>query len=365
MKKFSWLLVFVLAICLPSMEALATSGRLKQASIISCNGRSYGHHGDGHWHVARENGYPDGASLGMANPCTKESEEASVGVAEPIAIAPVLSDDASLGRLTIDGEVVAIRDTMVFETNLEEVDVVATANHEHARVVVEASEQLQMGNNQVLILVTAEDGTQREYGLTIRRQNNDTSLKSVTINDEAVQISGGVLLTLPDERFDLNVLAVDERAKVTVVAPKTLAIGENAIQIVVEAEDGSEQVYEFTVFRLSDDTGLTVWINGEQVAFADFKGTVSVDFDIDTLDLSYELADESGSVSVEANQALEVGDNQVVLVVTAENGASQTYAVTVTRSADTIGDMKPFSRIAGLAGLVISAYLILTKRVKP
>ncbi len=50
----------------------ATSGKLKGGSIISCGDTYYGHHGDGHWHVAADRGsgwYPQGGSLGYDNPC--------------------------------------------------------------------------------------------------------------------------------------------------------------------------------------------------------------------------------------------------------------------------------------------------------
>lgn len=74
MKKVSSILLIALVFSFTTLTSIsATSGRLKGDSIITCNGKSYGNHGDGHWHVAENKGksgwYPSGESLGYANPC--------------------------------------------------------------------------------------------------------------------------------------------------------------------------------------------------------------------------------------------------------------------------------------------------------
>lgn len=60
----------------------ATSGKLKQDSIVSCGGQDYGYHGNGHWHEAVHRGdsgwYASGSDLGFDNPCSTSEPEAPV-----------------------------------------------------------------------------------------------------------------------------------------------------------------------------------------------------------------------------------------------------------------------------------------------
>ncbi len=52
MKKIIFLLTIGVLCFVNINEVSATSGYLKSDSIKTCNGVTYGKHGDGHWHVA-------------------------------------------------------------------------------------------------------------------------------------------------------------------------------------------------------------------------------------------------------------------------------------------------------------------------
>lgn len=76
MKKYSKTLASICALGIlltaNTISVNATSGKLKSGSIKTCNGVSYGNHGDGHWHraVRRDSGfYPQGGNLGYTDPC--------------------------------------------------------------------------------------------------------------------------------------------------------------------------------------------------------------------------------------------------------------------------------------------------------
>lgn len=76
-KQRLWGVIFVFIFIMNCMPVSATSGKLKSASIVSCNGSTYGNHGDGHWHYAVKHDagwYPDGGSLGYDNPCQTPSQ---------------------------------------------------------------------------------------------------------------------------------------------------------------------------------------------------------------------------------------------------------------------------------------------------
>lgn len=67
--------MILLCIIIPN-NVLASSGKLRKDSIVTCNGVTYGKHGTDsvHWHVAekRDNGwYPQGSAIYYSNPCNK------------------------------------------------------------------------------------------------------------------------------------------------------------------------------------------------------------------------------------------------------------------------------------------------------
>ena len=59
-------------------EVLATSGKLRSSSIITCDGVMYGQHGDGHWHKAvrhKSEYYPSGSPV--TPPCLTSNNSSS------------------------------------------------------------------------------------------------------------------------------------------------------------------------------------------------------------------------------------------------------------------------------------------------
>ena len=59
-------------------EVLATSGKLRSSSIITCDGIMYGQHGDGHWHKAvhhKSGYYPSGSPV--TPPCLTSNNSSS------------------------------------------------------------------------------------------------------------------------------------------------------------------------------------------------------------------------------------------------------------------------------------------------
>lgn len=72
MKKYLLIIFLIIGISITN-NVYATSGRISASNIVSCNGIYYGHHGNGHWHVAekRSDGYwyAQGDSIYTSNPC--------------------------------------------------------------------------------------------------------------------------------------------------------------------------------------------------------------------------------------------------------------------------------------------------------
>ena len=132
-------------------------------------------------------------------------------------------------------------------------------------------------------------------------------------------------------------------------AAVALAVGANVVDVVVTAEDGSTRTYTVTVTRaaLSSDaslSGLSVSEGSLSPVFA--SGTTSyavgVGNGVSSVSFTPTVTDAGASVTVDgvavgsgvasAAVALAVGANVVDVVVTAEDGSTRTYTVTVTRA---------------------------------
>ncbi|WNR43646.1 cadherin-like beta sandwich domain-containing protein [Paenibacillus roseipurpureus] len=126
---------------------------------------------------------------------------------------------------------------------------------------------LQVGENVIEIIVTAEDMSTRTYRLTVTRLLSDNAnLSALLVSEESsnltlnpeitahtVQVSNGVpkikvMLTTMDSNATMT---VNGESVVSGSASKTikLRLGENVIEIVVTAEDSSTKTYQLTVIR--------------------------------------------------------------------------------------------------------------------
>ncbi|WP_256217649.1 cadherin-like beta sandwich domain-containing protein [Paenibacillus sp. OV219] len=181
---------------------------------------------------------------------------------QALVFPPIHSNDASLSDLQIDGVTVAGFSAGTTSYSVEvpiktkEVTVTATATDAKSTVTVVGGAKLKKIPNTVTVLVTAEDGTQRTYTLTVNRvKSNVASLSDLQVN--GVQVTGfnpNVLaysIQLPSEATSVSVTAtaLDAQAKVHINNVKKLKAGANTITVRVKAEDGTELTYSIIVTR--------------------------------------------------------------------------------------------------------------------
>lgn len=185
------LLAIVIFAAFPA-NTFATSGRLKSASIVSCNGKTYGYHGsNNHWHQASRNSDGTYNAVGSplsGNPCKNSSNSSggstksqpssggsssgsssSNGSTTTPTPAPKSSDN-TLSSLSVNYISVTIQDAMSYTTYSSTADISATANDSKATVTFDKSVPLNIGENSVTITVTAENSAKKTYKLTIVRQ---------------------------------------------------------------------------------------------------------------------------------------------------------------------------------------------------
>ena len=312
------------------------------------------------------------------------------------------SSDAALSGLDISGGSLSpgfgsgTRDyTASVLNSVKSVTVTPEARENSATVTVNGSTvtsgsdrrvSLVVGSNVITIEVRAQDGTTiRIYRVTVTRAaDSNAGLSGLTISSG---VSSPVVLSpgFGPGKFAYTAMVVNSVESVMVTPtvansatvtvdgtdvdsgnPETVAldVGVNVIRVVVEAQDGTTRGYTVTVTREASGvatlSGLVISDGVLDPAFdpGAFRYTAGVGNSVDEVTATSTVADADATVTVTVDTGatvnrsgsdytfdLDVGSNLVTIEVTAQDGTTQTYTVTVTRAE---------SSDATLSGLVIS-----------
>ena len=243
---------------------------------------------------------------------------------------------------------------------------------------------LAVGDNPVVIAVTAEDGTTtKTYTVTVNRAaSSNADLAGLTLSSGSLNPSfstgtASYTATVPNSASAITVrpTVADPTATVTVNGTTVtsgsastaipLAIGSNTITTVVTAQDGTTtSTYTVTVTRqLSSNADLASLALSNGTLSPSFAGgttsyTASVANSVTSITVTPMVAELTATVTVNGTTvtsgstsaaiALAVGANTVTTTATAQDGTTtKIYTVTVTRAA-------PISVNADLAGLALS-----------
>lgn len=161
---------------------------------------------------------------------------------------PPKSSDNTLKSITVDGKDIAVADKMQYETNKNKVTISVETNDSNATADVD-NEYLVVGENNINITVTAEDGSKKDYVLAIKRLSDNINIK-IKVNGEELDFVNdktSVMVSSDTKKLDYKYELEDKNAKVEITGDKNLKYGDNIVRFIVTAEDGTEKVYELTV----------------------------------------------------------------------------------------------------------------------
>jgi hypothetical protein len=217
----------------------------------------------------------------------------------------------------------------------------------------------------VSILVTAPNGSQKTYTVTVNRAapaNSNNNLSSLAVsagplNPSFVQSTTGYTVTVPTTTLNTTVTAIvaDSTATLTIngaaatsgvpMGPIALAIGANPIQIQVTAQDGTPKIYTVTVNREAPVSG-----NSNLSALVVAAGGLVPTFNAATT--SYDVAangalattvtatveDSTAGLTINGLPAVSglpfpiviPGSTSITIVVTAQDLTQKTYTVNIT-----------------------------------
>ena len=299
-----------------------------------------------------------------------------------VTVTRAASSDASLSELKVnDMEIEADADgnyAANVAIDITMATIVATATSEEATVAYGGEDAdlntdghqvaLDVGDNEITVTVAAGDETQAEYTVTVTRAvpSSDASLSELTVNGTAVDADadGNYAAEVANDVTMATIIAkaTDEALGAVVTYPdgdadpamegyqwEDLDVGNsNVITVTVTAADAiTEKEYTVTVTRAepSADASLSeLTVNGDAVdadTDGDYAAVVANDVtmativatatDADGATVAYSGTDED--MTTDGHQvALEVGDNETTVTVTAADGTTEAvYTVTVTR----------------------------------
>ena len=203
-----------------------------------------------------------------------------------------LSGDSSLKSLKIpNGQLEPAFKSDVYNykttvTDVTSIDIDAKPNNSGAQVSITPNyKELQKGDQDVSIVVTAENGAQTTYTIKVTLKTTptpeelklaDATLKNLTVKGEKLDFSKDekkYFLTVgyDTKKLTVNATPNNEKAEVKILGNDKLIVGKNTIKIIVTSEDKTKtETYQIIVTRdaeekeivetCPDETSTTEWI---------------------------------------------------------------------------------------------------------
>lgn len=186
------------------------------------------------------------------------------------------SNDFTLKSLVLsDGNIYFDKGKFFYKTSVgydvEKIDVIAIPNNDRASVKIEKSDSLLVGKNNIVIVVTALDGTVGKYEIEIIREGKKEEIKKEETKKEEVKLSDDAtikslvikgydldfksdiydydLLIGSENSLDIKVVLNSEKASYEIVDNENLVNG-SIIKIKVKAEDGSSLEYKINIKKV-------------------------------------------------------------------------------------------------------------------
>lgn len=203
--------------------------------------------------------------------------------------------------------------------------------------------------NEALVFIIPIYNNMPEAKVEAPRSGNPNSyLKNIKINNTEINN-----FTYDNNYYELEVEAgtssvnitadtINSKAKVTGVGNINLNNGKNEVKLLVTAENGNTSTYTLIINKKEKEEDIVLSnINNlksltiDKIDFEFDKDTLEynleVEFKTDKIKLSYELEDNSASVSGDREVELVVGTNIINIIVTAQNKEEKTYTLNITR----------------------------------
>ena len=259
-----------------------------------------------------------------------------------ITLVVALSNDASLTNMTVswsdaEGEQsvsVVDGDEIDLPSKTYEVDVLVEPTDPEATFEVTGNTDLQVGENQMTVTITAPDGEATEdFYIVLRVAVGDVTTASFTVNGTEVADGDIVDVEAGSESVEVAVETTDPEATYEITGGDSLVLGENDLVLTVTSVDETLTVeYHVTlnVLPSADATFSSIEVNG--IAWE--EGVV-LETAAGDLDVVVTTNNEFATVAIEGSTTNVSGLAQLVVTVTAQDGeTTESAEITVIAVSD-------------------------------
>ena len=325
MKKSLYLILLMTIFVVGSVEANASSGKLRAASIKTCGGVTYGQHGsDDHWHIANntDNGwYPDGDAIYYSDPCSSNNNSTSNNSSNDSSSNNTSSNNSSNDSSSNNSESGSVTNNNVSSNN-------------NSNTGTSSNNSSSSSNNNTSTIKPNSSSSSNANSFTEKEEvkSNDNTLKVIIIDGTEVNIEDNIDYSTTKESVTIKATPNDKKAKYEIKNNSNLEIGDNKILIEVTAEDGTTKIYNINIKRdkiLNSDTSINIKINKEEVKFVNNEATVYVSANETNIKVDYTLSDKNAKVDMNKIEKLKTGDNELIIKVIAEDGTEEKYKIII------------------------------------
>ncbi|MCM1532961.1 MAG: cadherin-like beta sandwich domain-containing protein, partial [Ruminococcus flavefaciens] len=258
---------------------------------------------------------------------------------------------------------------ILINNETDKLDLTYTTLDKKATSLVIGNENLKVGSNEIKIIVTSSDGKEQEtYTLNVTKQpfaNDTLDYLYTSLGDLTPEFNGTTMeyeIEVPYQKSSIELFgeALDKTATVTGLGVKSLNVGENNFEVVVETLSGVKRVYYVKVIRGFDLNNyletLDVKIGATSYALTPTFDKYTNEYSL-TTPAGFECINLIGTVSENSTtedlglRHINIGPNTVNIVVTSQGGDVNVYTINVTREASdnnrlisiipSIGELEP------------------------
>ena len=308
---------------------------------------------------AKETGTANVSYTGSSQPDASASPVNISGSSKTITITTPPSTNNNLSSLSVSNANINFNKNntsyqVTVENNITSINISASAEDSGASITGTGTKNLNYGNNQFYIVVTAPSGDKKTYAITVNRKDNrsgNNKLASLSVNGaelspkfNANTDSYSVSVPYSISNLKVNAKTEDEKAKISITNTNLTAEETTDVKIVVTAENGSTKTYTIHATR-GKDPNKVLSTNNNLSSLTVSTGTLSPSFnkeqtkyivylpyEVDSIQFETVVEDiKYAKVKIEGPNKLNVGNNSYKILVTAEDNSIKEYTVIVAR----------------------------------
>lgn len=265
------------------------------------------------------------------------------------------SDNANLSNLYLEEGIISpkfnkgiIEYTANVPFDVEKATFHITTEHKKATYEIIGNENFKIGENEVKIIVTGEDGSTKEYKVIVTRREEPTNsnyLKNLEMDNGTLRPTFEKTrlyyeVTVPYEINKTTVTATPEDSYATIKNDGiyNLNVGDNMIQLTVTSYDGIDRDYQIKVTREKNKDArlLNVTISNTKLDKTFDKNETEYNLQTSEPKLTFtkiETVDKNATYEIIGNENLQLGENKVIIKVTAQDGiTTKEYTFNVTKN---------------------------------